>query len=57
VERLGFRTTIVMGVGNLEKKAEQLLPGIDSLADADLVNFFVRCLRRRAWKLGAPTLA
>lgn len=44
LERLGFRTTVVMGEGNPEKKIENVLPGIEALADADLAIFFMRFL-------------
>ena len=36
LERFGFRTTLVMGEGDPEKKAENVLPGIEALADADV---------------------
>ncbi|TWU55580.1 ThuA domain-containing protein [Rubripirellula reticaptiva] len=45
LERFGFRTTIVMGEGNPEKKTEDVLPGIEALADADLAIFFMRFLQ------------
>ena len=45
LERLGFRTTVVMGEGNPEKKTENVLPGIEALADADLAIFFMRFLK------------
>lgn len=45
LERLGFRTTVVMGEGNPEKKTENVLPGIEILADADLAIFFMRFLK------------
>ncbi|NNJ26358.1 ThuA domain-containing protein [Alienimonas chondri] len=45
LERFGFRTTVVMGEGNPEKKTEDVLPGIEALADADLAIFFMRFLR------------
>jgi type 1 glutamine amidotransferase len=45
LERLGFRTTIVMGEGDPEKKTENVLPGIEALADADLAIFFTRFLQ------------
>lgn len=45
LERFGFRTTIVMGEGNPEKKTENVLPGIEALADADLAIFFMRFLK------------
>jgi len=45
LERFGFRTTVVAGEGNPEKKTENVLPGIEILADADLVIFFMRFLK------------
>ena len=45
LERFGFRTTVVMGEGNPEKKTENVLPGIEILKDADLVIFFMRFLK------------
>lgn len=45
LERFGFRTTVVMGKGNPEKKTEDVLPGIEALADADVAIFFMRFLR------------
>ncbi|TWT55343.1 ThuA domain-containing protein [Allorhodopirellula solitaria] len=45
LERFGFRTTVVMGDGDPEKKTENVLPGIDALADADLAIFFTRFLK------------
>lgn len=45
LERFGFRTTIVMGEGDPEKKTENVLPGIEALADADLAIFFTRFLK------------
>jgi type 1 glutamine amidotransferase len=45
LERFGFRTTVVMGDGNPEKKTENVLPGIEVLKDADLVIFFMRFLK------------
>ena len=44
LERFGFRTTIVMGEGNSEKKTKNVLPGIEALKDADLAIFFMRFL-------------
>lgn len=44
LERFGFRTTIVMGDGNPERKTENVLPGIEALADADVAIFFMRFL-------------
>jgi len=45
LERFGFRTTVVMGEGDPEKKTEDVLPGIDALADADLAIFFTRFMK------------
>lgn len=45
LERFGFETTVVMGEGDPEKKAENVLPGIDALDDADLAIFFLRFLK------------
>lgn len=45
LERFGFRTTVVIGKGNPEKKTENVLPGIEALADADLAIFFMRFLK------------
>ena len=45
LERFGFRTTVVMGKGNPEKKTEDVLPGIEALAEADLAIFFMRFLK------------
>ena len=45
LERFGFRTTVVMGEGNPERKTENVLPGIEALAEADVAIFFVRFLR------------
>ena len=45
LDRLGFRTTVVMGVGNPEKRTENVLPGIEALADADAAIFFMRFLK------------
>ena len=43
LERFGFRTTVVMGEGDPEKKTTDVLPGIkEALADADLMIFFSR---------------
>ena len=44
LQRFGFRTTVVMGEGNPEKKTESVLPGIEALADADVAIFFMRFL-------------
>lgn len=45
LERFGFRTTVVMGDGDPEKKTENVLPGIEALADADVAVFFMRFLK------------
>ncbi len=45
LEGFGFRTTVVMGEGNPEKKTENVLPGIGALAEADLAIFFMRFLK------------
>lgn len=45
LERFGFRTTVVMGQGDPEKKSEDVLPGVEALADADLAIFFMRFLK------------
>jgi len=45
LERFGFRSTVVMGEGNPERKTEQVLPGIEALGDADLAVFFMRFLK------------
>ncbi len=45
LERFGFRTTVVMGEGDPEKKTENVLPGLDVLAEADVVIFFMRFLK------------
>jgi type 1 glutamine amidotransferase len=45
LERLGFRTTVVMGDGDPEKKTENVLPGIEVLSEADVVLFFMRFLK------------
>lgn len=45
LERFGFRTTVVLGTGNPEKKTEDVLPGIEVLADADVAIFFTRFLK------------
>ncbi|MGJ8643291.1 MAG: ThuA domain-containing protein [Luteolibacter sp.] len=44
LESLGFRATIVSGGMDSEKKTENVLPGIEALADADLAIFFMRFL-------------
>ena len=45
LERFGFRTTVVMGQGNPEKKTKNVLPGIKALNDADVAIFFMRFLK------------
>ncbi len=45
LERFGFRTTVVMGEGDPEKKTENVLPGIGALSDADAAIFFMRFLK------------
>lgn len=44
LERIGFRTTVVMGLGNPEQKRENVLPGIEALDEADVAIFFMRFL-------------
>ncbi|MFP6855840.1 MAG: ThuA domain-containing protein [Roseibacillus sp.] len=45
LERHGFRSTVVMGEGDPEKKTENVLPGIEVLKDADVAIFFMRFLK------------
>ncbi|MEP4076711.1 ThuA domain-containing protein [Haloferula sp.] len=45
LERFGFRTSIVRGEGDPEKKTENVLPNIGLLKDADVVIFFSRFLK------------
>jgi type 1 glutamine amidotransferase len=45
LERFGFRTTLVQGEGNPEKKTENVLPNIGVLKDADVVVFFSRFMK------------
>jgi type 1 glutamine amidotransferase len=45
LERFGFRTTVVMGEDDPEKKTENVLPEIDALNDADVAIFFCRFLK------------
>jgi type 1 glutamine amidotransferase len=45
LERFGFRTTLVMGEGDPEKKTENVLPGVEALEDADVAIFFMRFLK------------
>jgi type 1 glutamine amidotransferase len=52
LERFGFRTTVIKGEGDPEKKTENVLPGIDALKDADVAIFFPRFLQLsdREWQ-------
>ncbi len=45
LERFGFRTTLVMGEGDPEKKTENVLPGIEALDKADVAILFMRFLK------------
>lgn len=45
LERFGFRTTVVIGDGDPEKKTEDVLPGIEVLSEADIAIFFMRFLK------------
>jgi hypothetical protein len=45
LERFGFRTTVVMGTGDPEKKTTDVLPGLEALAGADVAIFFTRFLK------------
>ncbi len=45
LERFGFRTTVVVGEGDPEKKTENVLPGIEALGSADVAIFFMRFLK------------
>lgn len=45
LERFGFKTTVVLGAGNPEKKTEGVLPGLEVLSDADVAIFFMRFLK------------
>lgn len=45
LERFGFRTTVIRGEGDPEKRTEQVLPGIEALAEADVGIFFLRFLQ------------
>ncbi len=45
LERLGFRTTVILPKGDPEKNENQVgLPGLEALADADVAIFFARFL-------------
>jgi len=48
LERFGFKTTVVVGEGDPEKKTKNVLPGLEVLAEADLVIFFMRFLKMPA---------
>ena len=52
LERLGFKTTLVMGDGDPEKKTKNVLPGIEALADADVLVIYARFLNlpENEWK-------
>ena len=52
LERFGFRTTVVMGEGDPEKKTDHVLPGIEALKTADVAIFFMRFLKlpEAEWK-------
>lgn len=45
LERFGFKTTVVVGEGDPEKKNTDVLPGIEALYDADVAIFFCRFLK------------
>jgi type 1 glutamine amidotransferase len=45
LERLGFETTVIYGGGDPEKKTENVLPGIEVLAEADVAIFFCRFMK------------
>jgi hypothetical protein len=45
LERFGFRTTVVAGEGDPEKKTINVLPGIEVLKEADVAIFFMRFLK------------
>lgn len=45
LERFGFRTTLVRGEGDPEKKTGNVLPNIAALKDADVAIFFSRFLK------------
>jgi type 1 glutamine amidotransferase len=44
LEGFGFRSTVVMGDGDPERKPGNVLPGIEALANADAAVFFTRFL-------------
>lgn len=45
LQRFGFRTTVVQGEGDPEKKTVNVLPGIEVLDEADVAVFFARFLK------------
>jgi len=45
LESLGFKVSLILGEGNAEKKRENVLPGVEQLAEADLAIFFMRWLQ------------
>ena len=45
VERFGFRTTLIRGDGNPEKKTENVLPNLKELEHADVAIFFSRFMQ------------
>lgn len=45
LRRLGFPTTLVMPKSDPEKRREDVLPGIEQIADADVTLFFMRFLQ------------
>ena len=52
LEKYGFKTTVVKGEGDPEKKDYPVLPGIEALYDADLAVFYTRFLTLgdKEWK-------
>lgn len=52
LDRHGFRSTVVIGEGDPEKKTENVLPGIEAIATADVVILYARFLNLppREWK-------
>ena len=53
LERLGCRTSLVIGDGDPEKKVQNVLPGIEALAEADVAILHLRFLQLpdREWKI------
>ena len=45
LERFGFRTTTINPDSDAEKRKENVLPGIEALADADVAIFYMRFLK------------